>query len=88
MQGTSSASLSAGDTLLLDIAVLEPDTLPAVVMAAEVLDSVTVVIVFDDFLDPTQTLEVASASMSREEGSAPGIDALLHEADYSTYVGL
>lgn len=86
VQGTASVSLSAGDTLLLDIAVLAPDTLPAVVMGAEVLDSVTVVIAFDDFLDPTQTVEVASASMSREEGSAPGIESLLQEADYSAYV--
>lgn len=54
VQGMEPASMSPGDTLFLDIAVLEPDTLAAVVTGAEALDSITVVIEFDDFLDPAE----------------------------------
>jgi hypothetical protein len=86
VQGTLTAELGAGDTLFVDVPVLAPDTLPAVVAGAEALDSITVAITLDDFLDPASPVDAAMASLSREEGEAPGIASLLSAADYTAYV--
>ena len=86
VQGMAPASLNPGDTLFLDIPVLVPDTLPAVVTGAEALDSITVAIEFDDYLDPVEAARSVTASLTWEGGAAPEIDTLFDEAGYAAYV--
>jgi hypothetical protein len=57
IQGTRSVLLPGADTLLVDVGVLQPDTTPARLTAVQVLDSVTIVLEFDDYLDPTSPAE-------------------------------
>ena len=68
------------DTLLTDIAVREPDTTAAVLTRAEAVDSVTIRLVFDDFLDPESTDAVAVGMLPPEGDTAPGVTAILHPA--------
>lgn len=82
VQGFVPTSVAAGDTVFLDVAVLAPDTLPAVLMRAETLDSATVVVEFDDFLDPAWGPDTGALALSLEEGEAPLVSALYQEADY------
>jgi len=86
VQGSAPADLSSGDTLLLDIAVLQPDTIPAVLRRAAAADSVTLVLEFDDFLLPEAPVGELEVGLMREEGEAPGIAVLYHEADYAAHV--
>jgi hypothetical protein len=51
-QGERRVRLAGPDTLLVDVGVLQPDTTPARLTAAQLLDSVTIVLEFDDYLDP------------------------------------
>jgi hypothetical protein len=53
VQGTRSVLLSGPDTLLVDVGVLQPDTTPARLIGVQVLDSATIVLEFDDYLNPT-----------------------------------
>lgn len=86
VQGGVSVDISAGDTLLVDVAVLRPDTAAAVVGDADAIDSVTFVVVFDDFLDPETPAEAIDVGISREGGSVPSIVRVFHEAEYAEYV--
>jgi hypothetical protein len=86
VRGLAPASLGAGDTLLVDIPMLAPDTLPAVVRSVEALDSVTVVVGFDDFLDPDRPASDVVVGIELEGGTAPDIVSVLHEAEYAEYV--
>lgn len=86
VQGGVSVDISAGDTLLVDVAVLRPDTAAAVVGDADAIDSVTFVVVFDDFLDPETPAAAIDVGISREGGSVPGIVRVFHEAEYAEYV--
>jgi len=86
-QGNALASLAAGDTLVLDIAVLAPDTTPAIAGTARALDSVTVVVEFDDYLDPAAPAEEIGVRLTREGGDgAPSIARVFHEGAYQRYV--
>ncbi len=68
-QGRASVPLEAeGDTTIVTLSVLLPDTTPAVMASVEVVDSVTLVATFDDFFDPDVRQVDASASASREDG--------------------
>src|SRR5690606_30267316 len=51
-RGLADFEVAAGDTAFVDVSVLTPDTMAAVLGSAQALDSVTVVLSFDDFLDP------------------------------------
>lgn len=84
-RGRVPVSLSAGDTVLVDVPILAPDTLPAVVQQADALDSVTVVVVFDDFLDPDVSGAMISGSLARQAGDAPAVDTVLHEHEYLAF---
>jgi hypothetical protein len=84
-QGSAPVTLAAGDTVLLDVSILAPDTLPAVLLDATALDSITVVAEFDDFLDPSLDASAVEVELAQAEGGAPGIARLLHEAEYVAY---
>jgi hypothetical protein len=85
-QGSVSASLVAGDTAVVEIPILAPDTTPAVPGAARALDSVTIVVEFDDFLDPTSSADQIGVRLTREDGDAPLVTRLMHEREYEEYV--
>ena len=70
------------EPLLADLAVLEPDSSVATLLRTEIMDSVTLRLVFSDPIDPASTGD-AAVSLSAPEGkSAPGVAALLHPAAY------
>ena len=80
---TGQQELNLADTVFLDFAVLAPDTTPAMVGNVEIVDSLTLVVEFDDFLDPDSDLTGVSASLGPD--SLPPIDivAIMHERDYT-----
>lgn len=86
VQGVAVATLGLGDTLLLDVAVLAPDTLPAVLVSADALDSVTVALELDDYLDPEAPLDVLEVELELEGAAAPAVARVLSEADYTAFV--
>ena len=88
-QGVAIASLGTGDTVLVDIPALTPDTAAAVLTSVDVLDSVTVVLEFDDFLDPGVAVEGfdgVDVTISRDEGGALSVLRVFHEADYAAFI--
>jgi hypothetical protein len=89
-QGTRGAMIPGEDTLFLDVPVLQPDTTPARLTGAEALDSVTVALQFDDFLDPDVPASQASFSLERDstapEGAAPTVAQALREYEYVLWV--
>ena len=85
-QGSVAAPLSAGDTLLLDVPMLPSDTTAAVALTASVLDSMTIAVEFDDFLDIDVPAAVIVVQLTREEGDAPTVTRVFHEREYASYV--
>lgn len=82
-QGTIPVSLAAmGDTSIVSVEVLLPDTTPAQMMSIEVVDSVTLVATFDDFMDPDVRQDRAAAALSREEGGSPAAERVLLPHDW------
>src|SRR5690606_33690180 len=51
-RGERGVRVVIGDTLITDVAVLEPDTTPAQLVRVELADSAVLRLVFTDFLDP------------------------------------
>ncbi|MEX0979697.1 MAG: carboxypeptidase-like regulatory domain-containing protein, partial [Gemmatimonadota bacterium] len=69
----------ADTVVVLDLALLQPDTTPAAVASAEVVDSVSVRVTLSDYLDPARPLDGITASLSREDGgAAPAVIEILH----------
>lgn len=85
-QGSAFASLSEGDTLVVYIPVLAPDTTPAQPLGASALDSITLVVQFDDYLDPEAPVDSIDVDIAREGDGAPTVARLMHEAEYARYV--
>ena len=88
VQGSIEARIEALDTLLVDIPVLAPDTTPAIAASAEVLDSVTIFVEFDDFLDPNVSVDQIGLVITQPGGGAPAITRLFHEHEYRDFVDL
>ena len=87
-QGSIETRIEVLDTLLVDIPVLTPDTTPAIATSAEVLDSVTIFIEFDDFLDPEASVDQIGLIITQPEGTPPAITRLFHEHEYRNYIAL
>ncbi len=85
-RGSRSALVAVGDTLVVEIPVLAPDSTPAVLGSADALDSVTVVMEFDDYLDPDAPVDSIEVNLTSEEVEAPRMIRLFHEAEYARYV--
>lgn len=85
-RGTATAALAVGDTSVVEIPILAPDTTPAAPGVARALDSVTIVVELDDFLDPTASADEVGIRLTREEGDAPLVSRLMHEREYEQYV--
>ncbi len=86
IQGTLAQTITGADTLFTDIPVLQPDTSPARVTRADLLDSATIVLTFDDFLDPTSPLPQVAVRPSSGRGGALGIQRIFSEPDYGAWV--
>jgi len=86
VQGNLPATLAVGDTLLVEVPVLPPDTAAAVLSRASLLDSVTVVLEFDDYLDPESDVSGVVVDLSRAEGGSPAVTRLFREHEYAAYV--
>jgi hypothetical protein len=86
LQGESSVRVPGADTLFADIPVLQPDTTPARLTRAVVVDSLTVLVEFDDYLDPVSDVASAGVRLTREdpEGAVPL--RVLHEREYVAWV--
>lgn len=79
---TGREELSPADTVFLNFSLLVPDTTPAVVQTVEVVDSVTLAVSFDDFLDPASDLTAVSASLGPDSLGPGEVITILHERDY------
>ncbi len=86
-QGTMTTSLAVGDTALIDLSVLAPDTSAAALSDADVLDSVTVVVAFDDFLDPDFDASALTPTVSGPSGTT-GVVEVYQEAAYAAWVDM
>ncbi|UCC24575.1 MAG: Ig-like domain-containing protein [Gemmatimonadales bacterium] len=99
--GSTADSLGPADTLFLSLHVLLPDSTPAVLAQGEVLDSMVVRLLFDDFVDPTVELDGVAVSLSPDTTAAadpidsvlvaalpedlPGVARLFHEGGWAEY---
>lgn len=90
VQGVITADLAQGDTLLVDVPILAPDTSAAQVTRAEAVDSTIVSVTFDDFLDPDADASTFQVSLSLADSTATGpvpeVERVLQEAAYAEYV--
>lgn len=78
-QDSLEVEISLGDTLIVtELALLLPDTTPAILESVEAPDSTTLRLTFDDPLDPEMSLEGIRVSLTLGEGNAPGVRELLH----------
>ncbi len=82
IQGATDFELAAGDTVFVDVPVMAADTTAPVLLAAEILDSVTVAVRFDDYVDPASDLGAARFALRSPGGVAVGVDAAFHAADW------
>jgi hypothetical protein len=85
-QGSVDTLVSAGDTLLVDVGVLPVDTTAAELLAATVLDSVTVVLEFDDYLDFESPSQAIAVEITPPEGPGLTVARVYHEREYNELV--
>ena len=81
--GAAFQALGGADTVFVDMSLLQPDTTAAFLSDATVVDSVTVAVEFDDYLDPGVPLDGVTALLMRD--SVPDISQvreILHERDF------
>lgn len=86
---TALVSLGAADTALLMLALLEPDTTPAVLARVEAVDSGTLRLLFDDYLAPEDSLHDVAVRLSSVDTTGvaaaepvPVVRQLLHRSQY------
>ncbi len=88
IQGSRRLLIENGDTVFLNFPVLQPDTTPAALVSASALDSVTLLLEFDDYLDPALILESIDLAVTSEDSTDLVVDSILHEHDYLAYVAM
>ena len=74
-QGTREIQAVSGDTLLIDLPLLDPDTTPAILLRAEMLDSVTLALEFDDLLEPSSRLGDVGILIESDSTTPPSVPA-------------
>ncbi|HSM03152.1 MAG TPA: Ig-like domain-containing protein [Longimicrobiales bacterium] len=94
---TEITTLGAADTVFLSIPLLVADTTAAVLAQYEIEDSVTVRLVFDDYLDPTVPVDGLQVTLGpvppdsagvqppTPDGPLPNVSRILHEGAWETY---
>ena len=76
--------VTANDTVFSDMRVLRPDSTPPELSAVGVVDSLTLLIEFDDYLNPEQDLaENVSTTFSSDFSTGLGIAEILSEYEYN-----
>jgi hypothetical protein len=85
-RGRGSFEVAAGDTVISHVALLVPDTTPAVLTGVQALDSVVLQVDFDEYLDPTASLEDVEVTLESDVGIAPAIARIMQGHEYSVYV--
>ena len=83
---TQQIRLGMTDTLELAFQVFEHDTVPPTVSSARALDSITVAVDFDLFLDPEAPLSPGQVDMSTVSGGAIALDTVLHDWQYRPWL--
>jgi hypothetical protein len=80
-RGGDDFDLGPADTVFVNFPLNEPDSTPALISRAEVVEPSLIRITFDDFLDPDASLALVGSSLQRAEdpGGAPEVRQLLHE---------
>ncbi|HIF20802.1 MAG TPA: hypothetical protein EYQ27_02590, partial [Gemmatimonadetes bacterium] len=68
------------------MSVLQPDTTAAQVTSVTPLDSVTVLIEFDDYVDPEFPLAGVVVAVADEDSVSVAATRLFHEHEYVTYI--
>lgn len=86
VQGVLPLTIAAGDTVLLEIPILTPDTSAANVTGADAIDSSTVAILFDDFLDYESGVDGIGVTIESDSLVAPMLLELMHETAYVDWV--
>ncbi len=86
VQGLIPLFVEEGDTVLTEISILTPDASEAKVTGAEVLDSVTLALLFDDFLDFETGVDEVEIEISPDADDTPMIVDVMHEPDYVVWV--
>jgi hypothetical protein len=74
--------LNPADTVLVDFALLAPDTTPALIGIVDIVDAATLNVEFDDFLDPDVELVGVTASLGPDSLGPPEVFAVMHERDF------
>jgi hypothetical protein len=85
-QGTEEVVVTTGDTLMVDVATLPSDTTPAALLSASALDSVTVALEFDDYLDFETSASDIDVRIDGPAGPGPAVTLVYHEREYSEMV--
>jgi len=89
-RGDAEVTLSGPDTVILDVGVLAGDTTPARTARAEFLDSVTLQVSFDDYLDPLAPADSVRVTLARGDSVPPGptprVAHVFDEEGYRAYV--
>ena len=80
--GTGIQVVGVTDTVFADLHPLRPDTAPAVLASADVIDSVTVMVRFDDFLNPDWALTGVEARVELDSLPGPAVLEIIHEREY------
>ncbi len=76
--GRRGVLITPEDTLIVDVAVLEPDTSAAELLRVEVEDSTTLRLIFSDYLDPESEGRVSAGLVEPDGGAAPAVTRMLH----------
>ena len=85
-RGGFTLDVAPGDTLFVDVPVVAPDTSSAVLLGAEVMDSVTLALRFDDYVDPGSALDDLSVSIVSENGESVAVRRAFHAAEWIQHV--
>ncbi len=83
--------LGPADTVVADVPMLIPDTSAAKVMAVQVIDSVTLVVRFDDALDPAVSVRTLGVGIQPDSGASedvvtPSVERVYHVWEYNRWV--
>ncbi|HSW31442.1 MAG TPA: Ig-like domain-containing protein [Longimicrobiales bacterium] len=87
LQGSKTFQVGGPDTLIVDVSVLQPDTTPARLTKATVLDSLTVMVEFDDALDPLSAASLMGVSLTSDSTGALVPMRILHAREYTAWRG-
>lgn len=85
VQGSRVGLVPEADTLILDIAVLQPDTTPAQITSVTALDSITILIELDDYLDPDFSLAGVAVTVLDADSVSVAAASVFHEHEYVAY---